>query len=207
MSGAYRILCPLAARGSIWVGPTERHSSSFPRESPIRHLPRYTVRHKTLRSYRVSSLLLDRLSIHRRNPSQFSSSFVRLFLMVRRWQQGGGGRVWLGSLRKCAKMQDCYPSKRATNHQTKVLFHLSNPAGIESRSRKSAQGDKWSFCLKAAMIAANRRNREQTSPPESLTGLQGEGGACRHPGRPDTGPIGRAFRLPPQSGHRLESPT
>src|SRR5258705_1016504 len=78
---------------------------------------------------------------------------------------------------------------------------------IESRSGKSAKGDKWSFCLKAAMMVANRRDHEQTSPPESLTGLQGEGGACRHPGRPDTGPIGRAFRRPPQSGHRLESPT
>src|SRR5260370_30996008 len=79
--------------------------------------------------------------------------------------------------------------------------------GSKSRSRKSAQGDKWSFCLKAAMMAANRRDHEQTSPPESLTGLQGQGGACRHPGRPDTAPIGLAFRRPPQSGHRLESPT
>jgi hypothetical protein len=33
-------------------------------------------------------LLFDQLSIHRRNPSQFSSSFVRLFLVVRRWPQG-----------------------------------------------------------------------------------------------------------------------
>lgn len=117
------------------MGPTERHSSSFPRESPVRHLPRCTVRHKTLRSYRVSSLLLDRLSIHRRNPSQSSSSFVRLFLVVRRWQQGGGGRVWLGGLRKCAKMQDCYPGKRATNHQT-MLFHLPTPIGIGCVAKK-----------------------------------------------------------------------
>src|ERR1700726_103722 len=92
-----------------------------------------------------------------------------------------------------------------------LLGAMALPAPVtaqtKSRSRKSAQGDKWSFCLKAAMMAANRRDDEQTSPPESLTGLQGEGGACPHPGRPDTGPIGRAFRRPPQSGHRLESPT
>jgi hypothetical protein len=52
----------------------------------------------------------------------------------------------------------------------------------ESRTRKFEQGDKWSFCLKAAMIAANRRDHEQTTAPEPHTGLQGEGGACRRQG-------------------------
>ena len=36
---------------------------------------------------------------------------------------------------------------------------------IKSWIRKSAQDDKWSFCLKAAMMAANRRNDEQTTAP------------------------------------------
>jgi hypothetical protein len=36
----------------------------------------------------------------------------------------------------------------------------------ESWIRKSAQDDKWSFCLKAAMMAANRRDHEQTTAPE-----------------------------------------
>jgi hypothetical protein len=46
----------------------------------------------------------------------------------------------------------------------------------ESRSRKFGQDDKWNFCLTAAIIAVNRRNHEQTSPAEPLTGLPGEGG-------------------------------
>jgi len=43
--------------------------------------------------------------------------------------------------------------------------------GIESRPRKSAQDDKWNFCLTTAIVAVNRRNHEQTTPPEPLTGL------------------------------------
>jgi hypothetical protein len=74
----------------------------------------------------------------------------------------------------------------------------------ESRSRKSAQDDKWNFCLKAAIIAVNRRNHEQTTSPEPLTGLQGEGGAGRHQGRPNHRPTGGAFRRPSQSDYGLE---
>jgi hypothetical protein len=33
-------------------------------------------------------------------------------------------------------------------------------AGSQSRFRKFGQDDKWNFCLKAAMIAANRRDHE-----------------------------------------------
>src|SRR5258706_12268161 len=60
-------------------------------------------------------------------------SFLRALSVCFEWcgdgSRGRGGRVWLGSLGKCAKMQDCYPSKRATN-QTRVLFHPSTPVGI-----------------------------------------------------------------------------
>jgi hypothetical protein len=60
-------------------------------------------------------------------------SFLRALPVCFEWcgdgSRGRGGRVWLRSLRNCAKMQDCYPSKRATD-QTKVLFHLSTPVGI-----------------------------------------------------------------------------
>jgi hypothetical protein len=49
----------------------------------------------------------------------------------------------------------------------------------QSRTRKFEQDAKWSSCLKAAMIAANRRDHEQTTAPEPHSGLQGEGGACR----------------------------
>src|SRR5438552_3871229 len=48
----------------------------------------------------------------------------------------------------------------------------------ESRSRKSAQDDKWSFCLTAGTLCLRiRRDHEQTTAPEPHTGLQGEGGA------------------------------
>src|ERR1035437_1760450 len=52
----------------------------------------------------------------------------------------------------------------------------------ESWTRKFEQPDKWSFCLIAAMIAANRRDHEQKTAPEPHTGFQGQGGACRHQG-------------------------
>src|SRR5664280_2970417 len=77
--------------------------------------------------------------------------------------------------------------------------------GVKSRPRKFERVDKWSFCLKAAMIAANRRDHEQTTAPEPQPGFQGEGGACRGQGRPDDSSTGRALRRPPQSGDGLES--
>ena len=44
--------------------------------------------------------------------------------------------------------------------------------GRESRSRKSAQGDKWSFCLTAGKIGPRiRSDDEQTSTPDAHTGL------------------------------------
>jgi integrase len=54
---------------------------------------------------------------------------------------------------------------------TDLTFHdLRHEAG-KSRPRKSAQDDKWNFCLTTAIVAVNRRNHEQTTPPEPLTGL------------------------------------
>ena len=61
-----------------------------------------------------------------------------------------------------------------------------------SWSRKFGQDDN--FCLTTAIIAANRRDHEETTAPEPLTGLQGEGGSGRHQGRSDDSPAGRAFR-------------
>jgi putative transposase len=53
----------------------------------------------------------------------------------------------------------------------------------QSRSRKSEQCDKWSFCLTASKISPRiRRDDEQETTPESHTRLQGQGGACRHQG-------------------------
>src|SRR4051812_36105885 len=72
-------------------------------------------------------------------------------------------------------------------------------SSTESWSRKSEQDNKWSFCLTTAIIAVNRRNHEQTTPPEPLTGLQGEGGSGRRQGRPHNRPVGGAFRRSPQS--------
>src|SRR5258707_3143325 len=79
-----------------------------------------------------------------------------------------------------------------------------NEAAAESWIRKSAQDDKWSFCLKAAMMAANRRNDEQTTAPEPHTGIQGQGGARRRQGRSNAGSAGGAFRCSPQSDYDVE---
>src|SRR5450631_986436 len=88
------------------------------------------------------------------------------------------------------------------------LFRRSNSptfmAIVESRSRKSEQDDRWNFCLTTAIVAVNRRNHEQTTPPEPLTGLQGEGGSGRRQGRPHNRPAGGAFRRSPQSDHGME---
>lgn len=71
------------------------------------------------------------------------------------------------------------------------------PGATLLRSRVRNLVDNWSFCLKAAMMAANRRDQEQTNRAEPQPGFQGEGGACRRQVRPDDSPIGRALRRPP----------
>jgi hypothetical protein len=64
--------------------------------------------------------------------------------------------------------------------KTADSFDVANEQ--QSWTRKFEQVDKWSFCLIAAMIAANRRDYEQKTAPEPHTGFQGQGGACRHQG-------------------------
>src|SRR5665213_2631867 len=44
--------------------------------------------------------------------------------------------------------------------------------------RKFEQVEKWSFCLIAPTMAANRRDHEQKIAPAPHTGVQGESGAC-----------------------------
>jgi hypothetical protein len=46
----------------------------------------------------------------------------------------------------------------------------------ESWLGESGQGDKWSFCLNAAMMPPDRRDDDETNETEPLTSLQGEGG-------------------------------
>src|SRR6266581_8997046 len=104
-------------------------------------------------------------------------------------------------------------SDRPTNAANQVVRSL--PHGLDlggrehildeqSRSRKSRQDDKWNFCLITAIVAVNRRDHEQTTPPEPLTGLQGEGGSGRRQGRPNHRTAGGAFRRSPQSDHGME---
>jgi hypothetical protein len=75
--------------------------------------------------------------------------------------------------------------------QFRLVVHISRlqrPAQrrlldlIKSWLGKSGQRDKWSFCLIAAMMTANRRDNEQTTAPEPHTGIQVEGGSGRHQG-------------------------
>src|SRR5436190_8974552 len=86
-----------------------------------------------------------------------------------------------------------------TRHRHEAVaccMRLSDKAprgSAQSRLRKSAQYDKWSFCLTAGKIGPRiRRDDEQTSTPEPHTGFQGEGGAGRRQGRPSTGSAGGA---------------
>src|ERR1700736_2072436 len=83
-------------------------------------------------------------------------------------------------------------------------IELAQQNEIESRTRKFEQVDKWNFCLTTAIIAANRRDHEQTTAPEPYPGFQGKGGACRRQGRSNGGAIGRAFRRPSQSDYGVE---
>ena len=76
---------------------------------------------------------------------------------------------------------------------TTITIPSQNISDEESRPRKSAQDDKWSFCLTAAIIAAHRRDHDETTAPEPHTGLQGQGGTGRHQGRSHDHPTGRAF--------------
>src|SRR6516164_7862753 len=100
----------------------------------------------------------------------------------------------------------------AERHASESNTQISRLDAIKARGlvsaqnwfRKSAQDDKWNFCLTTAMIAVNRRDHEQTTPPEPLAGLQGEGGPGRDQGRPNDRPAGRAFRRPPQPDHGME---
>src|SRR4249919_3197416 len=96
---------------------------------------------------------------------------------------------------------------RQTKGAATDMFYLTPPRHIstlQSRSRKFGQGDKWNFCLTAAIIAVNRRNHEQTAPAEPLSGLQGEGGSGRRQGRPNRRSTGRAFRCPSQPDNDME---
>src|SRR6516165_9098912 len=97
------------------------------------------------------------------------------------------------------------PARQPLEMPGRYGFHSTRPAPWEENwFRKSAQDDEWNFCLTTAMIAVNRRDHEQTTPPEPLAGLQGEGGPGRHQGRPNDRPAGRAFRRPPQPDHGME---
>ena len=96
---------------------------------------RHIICHATLFDIRILSYTVFHHCFSISSP--FIVAILRRFL--RAWSvcfewcgdgsRGGGGRVWLGSLRKCGEMRDHYPSKRATN-RTKTLFHLSTPVGI-----------------------------------------------------------------------------
>jgi hypothetical protein len=51
--------------------------------------------------------------------------------------------------------------------QTRGVDHV----GAQSRLRKFEQVDKWNFCLTTAIVAANRRDHEQTTAQEPYPGL------------------------------------
>ena len=94
--------------------------------------------------------------------------------------------------------------QRARVHRVVTVVMFSSGMAFNARAglKNLERDDKWSFCLTAGTLcpANSRRNNEQTTAPERLhtTGLQGQGGSCRHQGRSNTGPAGGAVRRPPQ---------
>jgi hypothetical protein len=56
-------------------------------------------------------------------------------------------------------------SSVVSSHSKSVLRPLESWLG------KTEQVDKWSFCLNAAKMTANRRDYEQTTAPEPHTGI------------------------------------
>ena len=59
--------------------------------------------------------------------------------------------------------------------------------GLERWPGKTAHGDKWIFCLTAAIVPHDRRANEQTTTPEPQPGFQSEGGLGCRQGREDAG--------------------
>ena len=69
---------------------------------------------------------------------------------------------------------------------------------VESRLRKSEQGDKWSFCLTAGKMSPRiRRTNERTSTPEPHTVFHGEGGACHVGGEKTLSELAQLFDVHP----------
>ena len=56
-------------------------------------------------------------------------------------------------------------NKKPATMRPRTLVFISKASGYQSWTRKFEQVDKWSFCLIAAMIAANRRDYEQKTAP------------------------------------------
>ena len=74
-------------------------------------------------------------------------------------------------------------------------FKLSNDKAFAEKRGGSGNlhsGDKWIADLRAAMVAASRRQDEQASAPESQPGVQGESGAGCRERREDAGRAGAA---------------
>src|SRR4029450_9624258 len=75
----------------------------------------------------------------------------------------------------------------------------------QSWPRKSAQGDKWSFCLTVGTLCLRiRSDHEETTPPEPHTGLQGKGGSCRRQRRSNNSSAGGAVRRASEPDHVVE---
>src|SRR5919112_1192335 len=72
-------------------------------------------------------------------------------------------------------------------------------------SGKFGRCDKWIIPPHRGLIAAERsEEHDETSTPDALTGLQGQGGGRGDQRRPDAIGTGAAIRHPPEPDHRLE---
>ncbi len=111
-----------------------------------------------------------------------SCLFRRLFLEKLMALHDAGGLKFFGDHVALAGAQ-AFAAYLVPLRRTEWVVYAKRPFGGQSRSRNSAQGVKWNFCLTAGTLCLRiRSDHEQTSPPEPHTGLQGKGGACRRQG-------------------------
>jgi hypothetical protein len=93
--------------------------------------------------------------------------------------------------------------ERQTAHNAPVSRDLCLSTSIKrlSRSGKSAQDDKWSFCLTAGTLEPANQERpcrdDQTTAPEPHTGIQSSGGTCSLQGRSTLPQLAEQFDVHP----------
>ena len=89
---------------------------------------------------------------------------------------------------KDAKCQQIIIRGKFTNAPSVLVFLRGN----QSRPRKSGQGDKWSFCLTAAMCRGSGETMTRRPRRNHTPAFKAKVALGRHQGREDAGRAGAA---------------